>query len=285
MCCSNCLAIPTITLKLLATAFALLYGQRQLTKNSHKWTRRVTFTVTALISLVISAISIFLIVLHFNDDFRRRFFVNFCAISNLKPTPLDEHRCSILQEGNVTGKIIEFGPGPGTNFKCFENSTTAHMIEHYVAVEPNPHFEGVLKKEKVDRGLEFPLTHVGLKGELIDISDNGSYDVVIMTHVLCSVDSPEIVLSNAEKALKPGGRIIFMEHVLAGQGTWVWYFQQSIAPMFTIIANGCKFVDLRPVMEDFLSDRFELKMLDFEAPMPASFFFARPHIKGVAVKK
>jgi SAM-dependent methyltransferase len=283
--CSSCFAIPSISIKLIGTSVALLYGQRSLTANSHKYTRRITFTVSFLISLALSGIGIFLFVLSVNPELRRRNFVNLCVGQNLKGSPLDEHRCGILNEGNVTGRVMEFGAGPGTNFKCWENTNI--QVEKYVVVEPNTYFEEKLQAEKQARGLEFPLEFVGLKGESVDIAEDGTFDVVVLTHVLCSVDSPEVVLANADRALKPGGRIIFMEHSKElREGTTVWYLQQVAAPILAIVGNGCKFLDMRSVIEGYLSnDRFELEMLDFDAPMPKMMTFARPHVKGVATKR
>jgi ubiquinone/menaquinone biosynthesis C-methylase UbiE len=162
-------------------------------------------------------------------------------------------------------------------------------VEKYVAVEPNSYFEQKMMKEKEKRGLDFPLEFVGIKGENVvedgDASD-GMYDVVIMTHVLCSVDSAEAVLANAERALKPGGRMVFMEHVLADEGTVLYHFQtQLVAPVLQIVGNGCKFQKLHEVVEGYLGDRFDVEIEDFDAPMPKFMVFARPHIKGVAVKK
>ncbi|KAL7513457.1 hypothetical protein ACHAXN_010545 [Cyclotella atomus] len=283
--CSTCLSIPTATLKLLATSLALLYGQRSLTSNSTKCTRYLSFTITLLLSLLLSSLAIFLSVLSFNPDFRARNFVNLCVSQNLKASPLDEHRCGILQSGNLSGKVLEFGPGPGTNFKCLENITTS-TIEKYVVVEPNTYFEEKLEEEKKKRGLDFPLEFMGIKGENIDIVEEGTFDVVVLTHVLCSVDSVEDVLSNAEEALKPGGRLVFMEHVLAEEGSVLYHFQtQFIAPVLQIVGNGCKFEKLHEVVERYLGDRFDLEITDFDAPMPKFMAFVRPHIKGVAVKK
>ncbi|KAL3798796.1 hypothetical protein HJC23_004584 [Cyclotella cryptica] len=203
--CSSCFVIPSVSIKLLTTAAALIYGQRSFTTNSNKWTRWITFAITVVISLILSAIGVFLLVLSVNPDFRQRNFVNLCVGQNLKGSPLDVHRCSVLEQGNVTGKVMEFGPGPGTNFKCFQNMTSAASIEKYVAVEPNSYFEEKIEEERKARGLEFPLEFVGIKGENVDIPEQGTYDVVVLTHVLCSVDSAEVVLANAEKALKPGG--------------------------------------------------------------------------------
>lgn len=248
--CIACFTIPTITIQLLLTSAALLYGQRSIATRifgpQSKWTNRITFTISVVISLVLTILAIFLGVLATNDNFCQRNFANFCLKQSFKSVPLDEHRCGILQEGGVSGKVLEFGPGPGTNFKCFaSNSTYANnidttKIEKYVAVEPNTFFEEEMKKEWDVRGLTFPLEFVGLKGEDVDINeaDIGTFDTVIMTHVLCSVDSVQTVLANAESALKPGGRIIFMEHVLAHEEEIYMRSVQSVAaPILNIIGN------------------------------------------------
>lgn len=155
-----------------------------------------------------------------------------------------------------------------------------------MAVEPNSYFEQRMEEEKERRGLEFPLEFVGMKGEDVDDASDGSYDVVVMTHVLCSVDSAETVLANAERALKSGGRMVFLEHVLAEEGSVLYHFQtQFVAPVLQIVGNGCKFQKLHEVVEGYLGDRFDVEIEDFDAPMPKFMVFARPHIKGVAVKK
>eukprot|EP01083_Nonionella_stella_P091082 254544_1 len=240
---------------------------------------------------MLSALGIFLLVLATNDDVRSRIFVNMAVSQNLRGTPLDEHRCSILEEGRVTGKVMEFGPGPGTNFKCFQNSTTidSQSIEKYVVVEPNSYFEKEMRKQLDVRGLDFPLEFVGIKGEDVDIgaSDVVTFDVVIMTHVLCSVDSTESVLANAERALKKGGRIIFMEHVNADKNRqlFIWLVQRVAAPILNIVGNGCTFRNLGSEIEDYLGDRFDTQMTEFEVDAPWFMYFAKPHVKGVAIKR
>lgn len=171
--CSCCYfsVVPPVTIRLVATSFALLYGQRLLCNNCGKWTRRITLLVSVLVSVVLSALGIFLLVLATNDDYRRSNFVSFCTGQALRSTPLDEHRCSILNEGVVHGQVLEIGPGPGTNFRCFHNDT---YIDEYVAVEPNPFFEVEMRKELDRQGLNFPLRFVGIKGEEVTSRTNRS---------------------------------------------------------------------------------------------------------------
>ena len=174
------------------------------------------------------------------------------------------------------------GTGPGTNFKCLENITS---IEKYVAVEPNPYFFDSLNSAFNSINLDFELKVVGLRGEDVDITDSGSYDTVIMTHVLCSVESVETVLDNAEKALRPGGRMLFMEHVLTKDNTRLFYLQRLVAPILYIVGNGCMIRNLEDIIKSHLGERMDIELTNFDGDMPKPFFFARPHIKGVAIKK
>lgn len=297
MCNACVLAVlpPTVSIQLLVTSIALLCGQRLFfpKTTTHKWARRISLVFTVLVSLVLLALGTFLFVLYRNEDYRSRNFASLCVSQNLRATPLDEHRCGILREGNTIGRVLEIGSGPGTNFRCFENNNNSSVdgggiIESYVAVEPNPYFEEEMRKEHATRGLSFSLDIVGIQGEELDVPSE-SFDVVLMTHVLCSVSSVESVLMNAERAVKPGGRIIFMEHVIAPDGTFTRLVQRAVAEMMTIVGNGCQFKNLRRAFEERYtvgSGLFDLTLLEnFEAPMPAFMYFVRPHIKGVVTKK
>mmetsp|Transcript_29788 Transcript_29788/g.70819 ORF Transcript_29788/g.70819 Transcript_29788/m.70819 type:complete len:287 (-) Transcript_29788:60-920(-) len=282
LCCIQ--AIPSVSVQLLATAAALVYGHRTLFRNRTQsvWLRRVTFAVTIIFALALGLLAVGLLVLSFNDDLRLSAFASFCAKSGSEPSPLDEHRCALF-DSSLGSKVIEFGTGPGTNFRCLENITQS--IEKYVAVEPNSYFVDSLNAEFNRSRLDFELDIVGTRGEDIDIADNGSYDSVIMTHVLCSVKSVETVLDNAEKALRPGGKMLFMEHVLAKDNTRLFYLQRLVAPILYIVGNGCKIRNLEDIIRTHFGERMDIDLTSFDGDMPKAMFFARPHIKGVAVKK
>lgn len=112
-----------------------------------------------------------------------------------------------------------------------------------------------------------------------------TFDAAVLTHVLCSVSDPAAVLRQAARALKPGGTVYVMEHVLAEAGTATWYAQQAIAPIFYIVANGCTFRDIAAVLRaagdgDGLAP-FTIEAVDAPMPIPV----VRPHVIARAVKK
>jgi len=75
---------------------------------------------------------------------------------------------------------------------------------------------------------------------------NNSFDCVVTTFTLCSVQDPQAALSEAKRVLKPGGRLLFVEHGRAPDtdaATW----QRRIEPVWKRIAGGCHLT--RPVTQ------------------------------------
>jgi ubiquinone/menaquinone biosynthesis C-methylase UbiE len=75
---------------------------------------------------------------------------------------------------------------------------------------------------------------------------NNSFDCVVTTFTLCSVQHPHAALSEAKRVLKPGGRLLFVEHGRAPDtdaATW----QRRLEPVWKRIAGGCHLT--RPVTQ------------------------------------
>jgi len=75
---------------------------------------------------------------------------------------------------------------------------------------------------------------------------NNSFDCVVTTFTLCSVQDPQAALSEAKRVLKPGGRLLFVEHGRAPDtdaATW----QRRLEPVWKRIAGGCHLT--RPVTQ------------------------------------
>ncbi len=117
----------------------------------------------------------------------------------------------------------------------------------------------------------------------------------VATHVLCSVDDIEAVLRQASRALRPGGRYYFLEHIQADAGSYplLHFVQLLFQPIFTVVANGCRFRSLQEyltaptaTLPDSPMSGFELPERNeaiFDAPLPIPLLV--PHIRGVAVKR
>ena len=65
-----------------------------------------------------------------------------------------------------------------------------------------------------------------------------SFDVVLATLVMCSVVDSPLVLSEVRRVLRPGGRVLMLEHVRS-QSPWLAQIQRLVTPCTVRLAGGC----------------------------------------------
>jgi ubiquinone/menaquinone biosynthesis C-methylase UbiE len=114
----------------------------------------------------------------------------------------DERRRLI---GGARGATIEIGAGTGLNLAHYPAS-----VERLVLVEPDRHMTGRLRRRSEEYGRVAEI--VTASAEELPF-DGGTFDTAVVTFVLCTVDDPEAALAEIRRVLKPGGRLLFMEHV------------------------------------------------------------------------
>ncbi len=67
---------------------------------------------------------------------------------------------------------------------------------------------------------------------------DGSFDTVVSSLVLCSVQDPAAALAEARRVLKPGGELRLMEHVRSHR-PWQAWLQDRLQPFWTRLSGGC----------------------------------------------
>jgi len=234
--------------------------------------------ITIIVSALVALIAVLFGTIASNESVRRYTFYQFISFMEKYPNPVDELRCHNLK--NLSGRVLEIGPGPGTNFRCWQNNTE---VTEWVGVEPNDYFKEKIQHETEVFNIGFPTSTVWLKGENVDVEPE-SFDYVVGSHVLCSVDDVNQVLKQVSRALKPGGTYYFLEHVPAAEGTALLGWQDFFAPLFFVVANGCSF---RRLWENLDSNAglpgFDVTLEHVDAPFPLPLIV--PHIVGYATKK
>lgn len=178
------------------------------------------------------------------------------------------HKEALL--GNISGTILETGPGSGLNFRYYARGSTI------VAIEPNRYLHPYLKKAATRNGLSLIL-HDN-PGESMDLPD-GVADTAVISLVLCSVANPAQVISEILRVLKPGGRFLFIEHVAAPSNTRLQRVQRFISPLWQKLFDGCH--PDRDARREIEKAGFSATYMDeFTLSVPV----VSPHISGIAVK-
>src|ERR687896_2586691 len=68
--------------------------------------------------------------------------------------------------------------------------------------------------------------------------EDGSFDVAVSTLVLCSVQQPDRALSQIRRVLRPGGTLLFIEHIRS-EDPRVARWQDRLQPVWGFFAGGC----------------------------------------------
>ncbi len=136
----------------------------------------------------------------------------------------------------LAGKILEVGVGTGTNFQHYSNNSEV------VGIEPSPYM--FAKAENRKNRLPFPnrftLHNIGCgDSEMKDLIQPESLDAVVCTLVLCTIPEPEKALSSFMKWLKPGGRLVVLEHIRAHRLAGM-KIQNLFNPVWEKLAEGCQ---------------------------------------------
>lgn len=168
------------------------------------------------------------------------------------------------------GDVLEIGAGNGGNLSLYPPDV------HLTLLEPNPYMLRYLTRRCHDVAADCVQVVEGM-GEDLPFSD-GSFDTVVITHVLCSVQNQAEVLDEVRRVLRPGGRFLFLEHVSAPPGTSTSRTQRLINPLWKAVGDGCHLT--RDTGAAIRSAGFtEVDLRPFEAE---GLSVVRPHVVGSA---
>ncbi len=170
----------------------------------------------------------------------------------------------------LTGFVLEIGAGTGANLPNYGD------VSELVLTEPDPHLRRQLVGKLAARP-ELVATVVEAPAERLPVADH-SVDAVVCTLVLCSVLDPAVVLAEIRRVLKPGGRLIFLEHV-ASDDPAMLRWQGQVEMVWKHCAGNCRLT--RPTESSILAAGFEIDEIT-RASMPKAAKFVRPTIRGVA---
>ena len=142
---------------------------------------------------------------------------------------MGERRRELL--AGLSGHILEVGAGSGSNFRWYPPEVTS-----VVAVEPESHLRRVAQKAAEAAATDIAV--VPGSAEHLPFADE-TFDAVVYSLVLCSVDSQPRALAEARRVLKPGGELRFLEHVRS-RNAWLGRGQDALdATVYPLLSGGC----------------------------------------------
>lgn len=193
----------------------------------------------------------------------------FSLFDNYIDSMTRDRKLSLFEQ--LPDRVVEIGPGVGANFRYFRPGT------HVTALEPNVHMHGRLANEAKRRALDLDVVARG--AENTGLPDQ-SVDAVVSTLVLCTVPDVADTLGEIRRILKPGGQLIFLEHVAAPRGTWLRRLQDLVKRPWHWCFEGCH-TD-RDTLTDIRGAGFDHVRAD-QVVLSSPFVPANVQVSGVAV--
>ena len=149
-------------------------------------------------------------------------------MNGLEKGGLADKRRELL--ASAKGATLELGAGTGVNLEHYPDA-----VERLVLTEPDPYMAKRLRAQAEEAGR--PGVEVVEAGaEALPFGDD-EFDTVVATLVLCTVPDPAAALAEAARALRPEGRMLFMEHVRGEKNRAKW--QDRLNPVQNFLFGGC----------------------------------------------
>jgi SAM-dependent methyltransferase len=103
------------------------------------------------------------------------------------------------------GTVVEIGFGSGLNLPYYDPG----KINHLVGIEPDQSMLAIARRQMALASVRAECLEAG--GENIPL-ERGYADTAVLSYALCTIPNPLAALEEIRRILKPGGRLLFLEH-------------------------------------------------------------------------
>jgi SAM-dependent methyltransferase len=184
---------------------------------------------------------------------------------------LGEMRAALL--AGAQGRVVEIGAGTGVNLDLYGDG-----VEDLTLVEPDPHMGARLRERLATATGRPPRRLVAAPAEAMPFADD-TFDTAVAMLVLCTVPDPVAAIAELARVLKPGGRLLFIEHVRSedpGRASW----QDRLEKPWRFMADGCHCN--RDTEANLRASAFQVEAIE-HGKLPKSPPIVRPLIHGTVV--
>jgi SAM-dependent methyltransferase len=134
---------------------------------------------------------------------------------------------------NAKGDILDVGCGAGGWLEYFEKASSVTELE------PNPFLLPKIERSIAAFKAQHPNVKVHLANKFVhELDENFKFDYVVFGNVMCEVPNQKLFLEDVNLVLKPGGKIVFVEHVKRS-GDLIGIIQDWVNPFWCRVSDGC----------------------------------------------
>lgn len=154
------------------------------------------------------------------------------VVAPMEEAGLQAWRAELL--AGLTGTVVEVGAGTGANLAHYPCT-----VERLVLTDPVPAMLTQLRArlDQLPTGIDVEVHRASAAS--LPLGD-GEADAVVSTLVLCSVPDPAGALAEARRVLRPGGTLVFLEHVAAEGRPDRLRWQHRLDHVWPHLAGGCR---------------------------------------------
>ncbi len=169
----------------------------------------------------------------------------------------------------VRGDVLEIGAGTGANLRHYGPAVTSLTLTE-------PQLPMMRRLERAAIGNRPPAMVLRAPAEDLPFEDD-AFDVAVSTLVLCGVDDQPRALRELRRVLRPGGRLLFIEHLRAEDARTARLQDRMNWLNRIVVCCDCN----RPTLDSIKASGFTITQLEHTA-LPKAPKFVRPAVIGTA---
>src|SRR5215469_8050560 len=170
---------------------------------------------------------------------------------------------------DAKGRVLEIGSGTGANVPWY-----GPEVESLTMTEPSTPMVRRLERRRAELGSAATV----LRAPAEDLPfESGTFDVAISSLVLCGVDDQPRALRELRRVLRPGGTLLFFEHIRSDDPAWARTQDRMNWLNRLVVCCDCN----RPTVDSIRQAGFTVTQLE-QTALPRAPKFVRPAVVGSA---